>query len=216
MEHEKGFIKYPRTFHLPYSETITDDDKRLTEAQVKLMFNNQEVVITEKLDGENTSIYANGFHARSLDSKIDGTRKWLKQFQGNLSNDIPAGWRICGENMFAKHSIHYENLLSYFYGFAIYNENNICLSWEETTEWFDLLGIVSVPVLYQGKYDEKVIKNLIKTLDKEKTEGFVIRLTSSFEYQNFSQSVAKYVRANHNQCADNWRNSKIIQNQLAQ
>lgn len=22
-------IKYPRTFHLPYSETVTDDDKRL-------------------------------------------------------------------------------------------------------------------------------------------------------------------------------------------
>lgn len=47
-------------------ETITEDDKRLKDTT---QFKNMNVVITEKMDGENTTIYNNYYHARSLDSK---------------------------------------------------------------------------------------------------------------------------------------------------
>lgn len=59
-------VKYPRTFHLPYSLTLTDDDKRLeSDGHFKLF---DEVVVTEKMDGENTTVYQDGrIHARSLD-----------------------------------------------------------------------------------------------------------------------------------------------------
>ena len=59
-------IKYPRTPHFPWSPGATDDDKILQDLSV---FDKQPVVITEKMDGENTTIYADGYiHARSLDS----------------------------------------------------------------------------------------------------------------------------------------------------
>ena len=124
--------KYPRTFHLPWSRSRTDDDKILRTVR---HFEGKEVVVTEKLDGENTTLYRNHIHARSLDSKDHASRHWVKMLHGTISFHIPEGWRICGENVYALHSIYYEQLTSYFYVFSIWNENNECLSWDETVEW---------------------------------------------------------------------------------
>lgn len=41
--------KYPRTPHLPWSGTISDDDKKLDSVK---SFIGREVIVTEKLDGE--------------------------------------------------------------------------------------------------------------------------------------------------------------------
>ena len=73
-----NYIKYPRTFHLPYSETITDDDKRLSsDEHFKQMEN---VVVTEKMDGQNQTVYSNGYyHARSVDGNNKTWDKWFKQ-----------------------------------------------------------------------------------------------------------------------------------------
>lgn len=54
--------KYPRTFHFPFSEGTTDDDRIQSQWQGILQ---HELVITEKLDGENTCLKANGVYARS-------------------------------------------------------------------------------------------------------------------------------------------------------
>lgn len=45
-------MKCPRTYHLPYSPRATKDDKKLKDGWFDY-FKNQEIVITEKLDGEN-------------------------------------------------------------------------------------------------------------------------------------------------------------------
>jgi len=45
--------KYPRTYHLPYSPGATKDDKKLQAGWFD-NFAGQEIVITSKLDGENT------------------------------------------------------------------------------------------------------------------------------------------------------------------
>lgn len=37
----------------------------------------------------------------------------------NISGQIKDGMRICGENMFAVHSIKYDKLPSYFLGFSV-------------------------------------------------------------------------------------------------
>ena len=47
-------VKYPRTYHLPYSKGYTSDDKVLTSDN---QFQTMDVVVTEKMDGENTTIY---------------------------------------------------------------------------------------------------------------------------------------------------------------
>lgn len=201
--------KYPRTFHLPWSEGMTSDDKMIKDTSV---FQNKRVIVTEKMDGENTTMYNHAIHARSLDSHGGEDRAWVKNFWSSIKHEIPDGWRICGENLWAKHSIFYKNLLSYFYGFSVWN-NDLCLNWEETEFYFYELGIVSVPVLYDGIWDEHKIKSLYST--SSKIEGYVVRLYDDFKYDDFATSVAKFVRKNHVQTDKHWRNSEIIPNLLA-
>ena len=159
------------------------------------VFEGQQVIVTEKMDGENTSLYCDHIHARSLDSRHHPSRDWIKQWHGTMAYTIPQDWRICGENLYAKHSVAYEQLASYFYGFSIWNQDNVCLSWPETEEWFELLGIHPVPVLYQGCWDESAIRAL--SVETHTMEGYVVRLADAFTYQDFTRSVAKWVRPHH-------------------
>lgn len=199
-------IKYPRTFHLPWSLGVTSDDKVIKNVD---HFVGKEVVITEKMDGENTTLYKDYLHARSIDSKHHLSREWVKAFHSTISYMIPENIRICGENLYAKHSIEYDNLKSYFYGFSVWNEN-CCLSWEDSLYYMDELGITPVPVLYKGVFDI----DIIKSLDISGKEGYVIRNTEQFMYHKFCDNVAKFVRANHVQTDKHWMHSEVIKNKL--
>lgn len=200
--------KYPRTFHLPWSPGISRDDKVLESIE---NFIGKEVIVTWKMDGENTTLYKDYYHARSLDSKHHISQDWLKKFHSQFKFDIPEGWRICGENLFATHRIHYNSLKSYFYGFSIWNSENVCLNWDETIEWFELFGINPVEVIYSGIFDEK----LLKKIDLGENEGYVVRLKDSFKYEDFSKSVAKYVRSGFVPGGtQHWRSCQIVPNGL--
>jgi hypothetical protein len=200
-------VKYPRTPHLPWSQGATSDDRMLQDIS---HFEGKRVVVSIKMDGENTTMYRDAIHARSLDSKSHPSRDKIKGFWASIKIDIPEGWRICLENCTAKHSIHYTKLPALWFGISIWNEKNECLSWDETCEWFQLLGITPVPVAYKQQFDE----GMLKCLNLSDHEGYVVRLASSFKYEDFAQSVAKYVRANHVQTDDHWQHSTFIENQL--
>jgi hypothetical protein len=202
--------KYPRTVHLPHSQGVASDDKKLSSVA---HFYGKEIVMSEKMDGENSTISREYTHARSLDSVDHPSRHWLKGFWSTICYNIPEGWRICGENLYAEHSISYNELTSYFQVFSIWNEKNECLSWDETEEWCNLLGLTMVKVLWRGTFDEKFLVNY--KLDTVKHEGYVIRLADSFKYEDFGVSVAKWVRENHIQTSDHWMNKKVIPNKLA-
>ena len=207
-----NLIKYPRTYHLPWSEGYSSDDKVLRGTE---HFDGKEIVVTEKMDGENTSLYRDYYHARSLDSRHHPSRDWLKAFHASFASNIPEGWRVCGENLFAKHSIYYEHLRSYFYAFSLW-EGEQCKPWDESVEWFDLLGVECVPVLYRGIYDEKILKELAKRLDTEHQEGYVVRLIDGFSYESFNKSVAKFVRRNHVNTDEHWMQSAVTQNRVGE
>ena len=208
--------KYPRTYHVPWSPGATSDDKTHSMLQVNEMFHHQEVVVTEKLDGENSSIYADAYtHARSIDSAHHPSRSRLKALASEISHNIPDGFRLCGENVYAKHSIAYSNLSSYFYLFSIFDGEN-CLSWKDTQEYAALLELSLVPVLYQGMWDPKIIRACWtgRSHAGDVGEGYVIRLASSFSLSSFSKSVAKFVRANHVQTDTHWMHQSITPNTL--
>ena len=209
--------KYPRTFHLPWSESKTSDDKTLSEEQVDSMFTGQQVVVTEKLDGENTTIYADGYtHARSLDSAHHSSRSAVKAMAASVAHDIPSGWRLMGENMYAKHSISYDRLPSFFMLFGVGDENNNALSWTEVEEYGSLLGLKVAPVLYKGPWDEEVIRGLwpFNSAYGSQAEGYVVRTAAGFPMSQFSRHVAKFVRSNHVQTKDHWMHSEIKPNSL--
>lgn len=204
------YYKYPRTYHLPYSLGKTDDDKTLKNFDHLF---GMDIIVTEKMDGENSSLYPNNVtHARSIDSNNHESRTWLKNFWSERFFLLNKNLRVCGENLYAKHSIHYKNLKSYFYGFSVW-ENNICLSWKETLKWFKILDIVHVPILFEGKFDDFMN---IMGVDVKKSEGFVIRNVNSFDIKDFKWNTAKYVRANHVQTDKHWKYQKIIKNELNQ
>lgn len=205
-------VRYPRTFHLPWSEGLSADDKVLDDLRA---FVGQRVVVTEKMDGENTSLYRDHLHARSLDSRHHPSRDWVKAFWSGIRHDIPEGWRVCGENLFARHSLAYDDLPTFFLGFSVWNERNECLPWDDTLDWFDLLGITPVPVLHDGIWDEQAIKALHDPKrDDERREGYVVRLAEGFPLARFRSHVAKYVRAKHVQTDQHWMHAQIVRNGL--
>lgn len=181
------YVKYPRTYHLPFSSKVTKDDRVLKDIS---NFEGKVVIVSEKIDGENSTLYSDKIHARSIDSRNHSSRNWLKAFHANMKHNIPEEWRICGENMYAKHTIYYENLKTYFYVFSIWNEDNECLSWEDTVFWSKLLELDLVPILYYGIWDKERIETFC---DNEDREGFVVRVEDSFHYKDFRKNVAKWV-----------------------
>lgn len=210
------FFKYPRTYHLPWSKGLTSDDKLIPDKELNI-FEGKEVVVTEKMDGECTTLYNDYIHARSLDSRHNFSRDWVKKMHSVIRFDIPYGWRFVGENLWAEHSIRYEDgsLNGYFYLFAIFNEKNILIDFDDMVDFAELLDLPLPKVLYRGLYDEKIIKNIANNLDTSLHEGYVLRLKGEITQSkdnDFLNGVAKFVRANHVKSDDKHWLSNIKQN----
>jgi len=215
----ENYCKFKTIPHLPNSpgfdpENNKDDSILLTFDN----FKNKNIVITEKIDGESSSMYCDYIHARSIDSKHHESRSWVKNLHADIKFKIPYEYRICGENVYAKHSIHYTDLSSYFYVFAIYNEENICLSWDETVDLAETIGLKTVPVLYRGKFD---VLQLFRFCDSAhesffgvEREGFVIRSADRFSDDEFKTNIAKWVREGHVQTDEHWLYKPIVKNIL--
>lgn len=206
------YKKYPRTPHLPWSPGATNDDKMLDNTD---HFENHYVVITEKRDGECTTIYPDHIHARSLDSKDHYSRHYVKALQARLRQDMPDGMRICGENLHYTKSLPYNNLKDFFEVFSFWKDemgDDMCLSWGETLEWCDLLGLIPVPELWRGTWNEKEVRKIL--IDTDLQEGYVVRTVYRFHYNCFATSVAKYVRKKHVQTDEHWMHKELIKNKL--
>lgn len=202
---ESALYSYPRTPHLDFSPGATSDDKHATKATLDYLKSGIDLVVTEKYDGGNISFYPDYFHARSKDS---GTHAWdtlAKSLWSRVRFDIPKGWRISGESMYARRSVAYENLDAPVYIIGIWNDKNNLISWDETEEWAKLIGLPTVPVIYRGTDYKEASTAWEKKFDTSFSEGFVIRDAGEFSYDEFSSHIAKWVRSNHVQTRADWR-----------
>lgn len=204
-------VKYPRTCHLPFSPGVSSDDKVLKDLS---QFADQEVVVTVKMDGENSTLYSDGFHARSIDSRHHISRDWLAQYHASIAHNIPEGWRVCGENLYARHSIAYTHLPSYFLGFSIWDDTNTALSWDDTLLYFAALDIRPVETIWRGQFDELILKSIAARIDTNSQEGFVVRTANSFHYSEFKHRVAKWVRPKHVNTSSHWMHATVVPNTL--
>lgn len=168
------------------------------------------VIVTEKMDGENTTLYCDGLHARSLSSGYHPSRTWVQNWWAGISYRLPPRMRICGENLYARHSIAYAGLPHYFLAFSVW-EDETCLSWFDTVEILRSLDVHRVPVLHADTYHEE----RIRASYRPRMEGYVVRLQESFSAENFSHSVGKFVREGHVTTNDHWMHQEIIPNQLS-
>lgn len=205
------YSKAARTLHFTWSPGVQSDDKVIQSLDA---FINKEVILTNKRDGENTSMYRDYFHARSIDSRFHPSRSWVKSKWAQICGDIPEGWRVTGENVFATHSIHYTDLETYFYGFGIWDEQNIRLGWDTILEWFALLDITPVETLYRGPFDERVIRDICESIDTVNNEGAVLTTVDGFSYNDYHKNVAKWVRPGHVQTDSHWQHAQVVPNKL--
>lgn len=207
------YIKYPRTPHLPWSEKASDDDRRLSDVD---HFVGREVIVSIKMDGENTTLYKDKTHARSINSDNHPSRDWVKGMWGDFAYSIPENWRICGENLYALHTIPYSNLTSYFNVFSMW-DGEYCLPWDETCEWCELFHLETVPVIYRGIFDQQLIHSAFPNEHNgNQTEGYVIRLADGYYQDAFEKSIGKFVSKRFVINTDkHWMQGKVIPNKLA-
>ena len=210
--------KYNRTYHLPFSPGATSDDKISKNVDSLL---GVDIVINEKLDGENTGMADEGVYARSHAAFT--TSPWSREVRqlhdikvrGNLGENV----FLFGENMEGIHSIEYTNLESYFYIFGV-RDNNIWIPWQSVEEYSYLLDIPTVPVLFKGKVNtEKELKELVENLVSKPSklggeiEGVVVRNAGMFHNDDFKDNVMKWVRKDHvttdEHWTRNWKKSKL-------
>ena len=124
-------MKYPRTYHLPWSPGATKDDKKL-QCDWFENYRGKKIVITEKLDGENISLSHYDCFARSHGAPTRSP--WSKNIWevdgvfNRVASKIGENEWIYGENLYGEHSIHYDKLIEYFYLFAVSDDTNF-YSW---------------------------------------------------------------------------------------
>lgn len=217
-------MKYPRTYHLPFSPGSTKDDKKLSDDWFE-KYRGKEVVFTEKLDGENTMMNKQDIYARSHTSptRSPWSRNLWDPVDGlywKLKPLIGVNEEIFGENLYGEHSIHYCCLSSYWHLFAV-NDGSRWYSWDEIKEFAEILEVPHVPELCRGviTYEpdvEEIINDLMQYGSNYGSvkEGIVMRLTDSFDLYHFSDYVCKWVRPNHVQTDEhwtkNWKKAKLI------
>jgi len=212
-------MKYPRTYHLPFSPGASNDDKVMHDISY---FIDKQLIITEKVDGSNVNITSKDCFARSHSGPpTHPSFDMLKAFHSSIKNLIPKDISIFGEWLYAKHSIHYDKLPSYLLIFAI-EEGSSWLSCEDVNIYCEELGLTTVPFIGSQQFNsEKELENYIVKEAKKPSvcggerEGLVIRVPSEFNNGLFSKSVAKYVRKNHVQTDEHWKNKEIERNKLA-
>ena len=184
-------------------------------------FEGMEVVVTIKMDGDNTTIYPDGYiHARSLDGHGYEWQNWLKANVWNFCYKLEDDERIIGENLYAKHSIGYkfDNINDSFQVFCIAAKNindSWVYSWDAIKMRCTLLGLKTVREIYRGIYDKDKIMKAFEDVKAELAqhgqdiEGFVVRDVESFGLDEFQKHVAKFVRANHVQTDKHWRETWV-------
>ena len=214
--------KYNRTFHLPWSKGATNDDKIATSIESLI---NVEIVITEKMDGSNTSLEAEGCFARTHSgppshASFDG----LKALHATIKYKIPNDMQFFGEWCFALHSISYNELPGYFMMFNVRDlsfPDIIWNSWDDVELWASELEVPTVPVLFRGVVkSEQELKELVESFMIQPSrcggirEGVVVRVARPFYDWEFSQCVLKCVRKNHVNTDTHWAHQMIVHNKL--
>jgi hypothetical protein len=208
-------VKYPKTLHLPQSPGLQNDDK--LQGDLSSIYG-EPLVVTEKMDGENTTLYRDGWHARSLTNRKHPSRDWLQAYHAERAYKIPEGIRVCGENLYAVHSVRYETLPCYFLVFGIFMGNSL-IDWQTTEALAHNWGFQMVPKLWEGTIKYGWQLNGTHTYSGKSAygptqEGYVVRRADSIHIDEYQRKVVKFVRKDHIQTDEHWLDKPVEKNGL--
>ena len=160
-------IKYPRTQHLEGSR-LGPGDEDLSQVPFASIFG-KNIVIEEKIDGANCAISFDSEGNLLLQSRghflLGGHREkhynllkqWANLYQDVFFDTLGTRYIMYGEWMYAKHTVFYDALPSYFMEFDIYDkQERVFLDTDNRRALTEQMGIVSsVPVLDRGRFSRK-------------------------------------------------------------
>lgn len=198
-------FKYPSTTHLPFSQSVSADDYIISKEGLEFLQSGVELIVTEKMDGGNVSLYRDGFHSRSLDAKSQHWDYRSKAEWAARRFMIPEDIRLSGESMAARRSVGYEKLPAATMLFGAWRGTHL-LAWDELVAIAEEVSLPTVPVIYRGdNFDDAVSSWHNSGRTEEDSEGFVIRYAGEISLEDFPNHVGKWVRLNHVRTSADWR-----------
>jgi len=149
----------------------------MPKGYIEAFSNMKKLVLTEKLDGQNSCFSKDGLFARShaTPSQLPWDKPLIERWN-LIKNDLDE-YEIFGENMYGVHSIAYDKLESYFYVFAV-RVKDTWLSWDEVKEIASLFDFPTVPEIPIGTELSDI---LAKNENRRLEEWFRINLGMSWE-----------------------------------
>lgn len=244
----RQYPKYPSTRHLlplywrsergTADERTGRDDTGLTTVD---SFLDIPLVCTVKMDGSNTMLVADKnepVRARNGREADHESFDQLKQeyWNRNVYENLPEHLQVFGENMYAKHSIHYgcdgccdqrnqgPAVDDIFLIFGVYDTRyDLWLSWQETEKVAEQIDFPTVPTIHGHNDDESQVfldenqfvhdyTSLAEETVSWGNEGIVVRSMYPFHYGQFERKVGKYVRPNHVQTDEHWSHQQTTGN----
>jgi len=217
--------KYPRTHHYKWSPGTTSDD-RINHEWWGDMSKIENVIHTEKMDGEGTCLNSVGVFARSHATPTKHPwADYLKVKHSMIVDDLRrTDTEIFGENLYAVHSILYPKIENHFYVFGV-RVLDKWLSWEEVkfiSSIYDLPTVPEFGVVKPKELGEETFVNQVLDIVKNPStfdsiqnginkpctmEGVVSRNIEEYHVDDFSNNLIKYVRKDHVKTDKHWSSS---------
>ena len=169
-------IKFPRTRHIfdAGGGGVSRDDLVMTSREAADFLKGKVLTVEEKVDGANLGISISKnftirvqnrshFVTSSSHRQFSTLDSWLSEHSVSLFEVLkPEKTILFGEWLYAKHSIHYTRLPSYFVAFDIYDtEESKFYTRREREKKLEGTGIPSVPLITERvfKTKEEVLKH---------------------------------------------------------
>lgn len=198
--------------HLSTSKLTQQADKKITIGQEEILTKKARdwkdlIIVTEKLDGSNVGVIKK--NGKLIPITRSGYSTYTSQYdqhkyfydyilfdQIEKFNDLPEGYRICGEWMIQSHGTKYDiTNEEWFVAFDMFDDQNNRITYINFLKFCLRHQIQTVPLLHIGQPIK--IDNAIKLLGDghygkcEKPEGVVYRV----EREGKVDFLAKWVRA---------------------
>ena len=219
------FFKFPTTPHLTVLGNGTVRDDKVFTKNERDAFLDHELIVEEKIDGANVGISFDNSGDIHVQNRGDFLLKpyqgqwkkldeWLFFNQDVFFDVLENQYILFGEWCFARHSVRYESLPSWFLGFDIYDKTNKqFLSCEGRNGVFRRMKISQTPMLGRGRFSLQELKLFFRTsrFSSSNSEGIYLR----YDQGKWLGERAKLVRPEFVQAIEiHWSSKGLIPNKL--
>ena len=205
---EELYWVYPRTMYAPYTPCESPGYRTLSMEDME-NFVGKRIIITEKLDGTNTTLYNGNVYTRSGRRSRHKIHGMVKKYHAWKVWDAP---KLSGEDIYAVHSLEYDAVQpdKTFYAFHLRLGRKF-MEWDYLVKYTNELEIPIVPLLFDGVCDsvEEVQEKHMEIFESGSRlgptpEGAVMRIADRIPAMEFSKDMCKVVRRDHVQTDEHW------------